>query len=153
MRTTARIGIWILRILCGGYWVVTTALLLTPDPLRWMRLLQVDRVPLEGHSPLVHLAVFAVLTLITFGSRLPVPNIATLAALVGYAAATEYLQRLVPPRSVELIDFAGNLLGILVGACLYAAGHQWWRRRKESKYSDRQPNRLIDPQYFMKPKD
>ncbi len=43
----------------------------------------------------------------------------TLPVLLAYAVATESLQALVPPRTVQLADYAENVLGIAVGSAVY----------------------------------
>jgi VanZ family protein len=139
MAKIVRVGIWALRISCAAYWLLLTTLLLVPDPLR---LLRMHRVPLDSGSPLVHFAVFVVLSLATLASQFPIPSFVTLAVLAGYAVLTEYLQSYVPPRTMDSLDFVGNFLGILVGAAIYGAGRGLWQRRAQRhRASDTEPGR------------
>ncbi len=72
----------------------------------------------------IHLAAFTILTLLVCSARWPKSIGWPVVILLVYAVATESLQALVPPRSVELKDYLENLLGIAIGSGLY-----WCLRR------------------------
>lgn len=103
----------ILRLACIGYWIYTTLLLLVPEPRALVGLADSGiATPERG----VHFTNFALLTILTFVSRWPLAWRWQLLVLVGYALATESLQWFVPHRTVELLDYLENLLGIVCAA-------------------------------------
>jgi VanZ family protein len=106
----------ITRLICAVYWLSLTTLLLVPD----LKLLFGGRIPQVGTSVGVHFAAFALLAFFTLASRLPLRHVLLGVLLIGYAAATELLQKLFPPRTTELKDFVENLLGLAVGTAI------WW---------------------------
>jgi VanZ family protein len=64
--------------------------------------------------------LFVLLALLVRASRLPLRRGTLVGLLVGYAIVTESLQVFVPTRTVELLDFVENLIGL-------AAGWGLWR--------------------------
>jgi len=122
-------GIWVVRAVWLGCWAMVTLLLLVPDP---SVLVGLRRTPPWGNATLAHFGAFCLLSLLTRASRLPLSLPATLAVLVSYGAVVEWLQGLVPHRTVEFRDFAANVLGIAAGAATYAAAG-WHRRRRAKK--------------------
>ncbi len=108
---------------------MVTALLLAPNPAALMGL---RRVPFPGYSLAAHFGCFFALGALTLASRLPFSRRATLAGLVGYGAAVELLQGLVPQRTVEFADFVANAAGVAAGAGAYAAA-EWYRRRRAAE--------------------
>jgi VanZ family protein len=117
----------ITRLICAVYWLSLTTLLLVPD----VRVLFGGRIPQVGTSVGVHFAAFALLALFTLASRPPLRHVPLGVLLIGYAAATELLQKLFPPRTTELKDFVENLLGLAVGTAI------WWGA---NRYVLRKPN-------------
>ena len=109
-------------LLCGLYWLALTVFLIVPDPAGVLRMRRIPRFPWGDAG--IHLAAFTVLTLLVCSARWPKPVGWPVVILLVYAVATESLQALVPPRTVELKDYAENLLGIAVGSILY-----WCLRR------------------------
>lgn len=116
---------WAVRAACCLYLALLTTLLLIPDPWAW----------LLGATPSVsppdcgvHFCAFFVLAILSAGSRLPWPKLVLAAVLVGYAITTESLQALVETRVVDPIDYTENLLGLAVGAGVWALGQRVFRR-------------------------
>lgn len=102
----------ITRLMCVVYWPLLTVLLLVPDPLALLGIQNVPDAPGVG----VHFLCFAALAVLVWASRFPLQRAVLAGLLVGFAVATETLQLLVPPRTVELRDFIENLLGLAVGS-------------------------------------
>jgi VanZ family protein len=119
------------RIACFLYWAFLTVLLLTPDPKGLLGLEKVEQLPSDT---LAHLTFFTLLAILVHTSRLPWPRWMIYATLLGYAFAAESLQYFVPPREVELKDFAMNFSGLALGTCLYIGGVVLWRRLKHKKH-------------------
>ena len=113
-------------VLCGFYWLALTVLLLVPDPAGVLRMRRIPVFPWGDVG--IHFTAFTVLTLLVCAVRWPKPIGWLVFLLLAYAVATESLQALVPPRAVELKDYAENILGIAVGSglycCLRRAMHQ-----------------------------
>jgi VanZ family protein len=105
------------RVLCGFYWVFLTVLLLVPNPASVVGLRRVPTFPWGDIG--IHFTAFAILTLLVHASRWPRPVGWSVAVLLAYGVATETLQSFVPPRAVELKDYAENILGVLVGSAIY----------------------------------
>jgi len=116
----------ITRLICAVYWLSLTTLLLVPD----VRALFGGRIPQVGTSVGVHFAAFALLAFFTLASRPPLRHVLLAVVLIGYAAATELLQSLFPPRTTELKDFVENLFGLAVGTAI------WWGAQR---YMSRKP--------------
>ena len=106
----------LIRAACCAYWCLLSLLLLHPDP---KSLLGMESVPGGPGGYGVHFAVFVGLALITLAGRFPVRRGLLAAVLVGYALATEALQGLVPERTVDPIDAAENVMGLVVGALIW----------------------------------
>jgi hypothetical protein len=106
------------RMLCVAYWGLLTVLLLVPHP---MALLGISRLPTAIPNRGVHFVLFLILSLLVHGSRWPIRPAVFVQILVAYAVASELLQSLFPPRTVELLDLLENLLGIATGTLL-----SWW---------------------------
>jgi hypothetical protein len=108
---------------CAAYWCLLTALLLTPSPASLVGLRAIPAFPGGDHG--IHFAAFAVLTLLVHGTRWPRALAwPAVAALLAYGIATESLQYFVPPRQVELLDYVGNILGVLTGTGAYWCFHR-----------------------------
>jgi hypothetical protein len=103
---------------CAMYMSLLTMLLLSPNPAAVVGLTSIPSVP--GGDVTMHLGSFAVLTILVHSMRWPKPiHWSPVAILLIYAAATESLQALVPPRTVELKDFVANVCGIAAGSLVY----------------------------------
>ena len=70
---------------------------------------------------MVHFFLFAMLGFLVWASRLPVRPGLVLGLLVAYALVTESLQWFVPTRTVELLDYLENLLGLAAGGAVWCA--------------------------------
>ena len=107
-----RFPIWPARVACGAYLVALTTLLLAKDPMLWLFGLVPDgSVPTRG----AHFCAFFLLAILTAASRLPWRVSIQAGALIAYAIVIESLQALVDARTVELLDYAENLLGLAAG--------------------------------------
>ena len=113
----------LLRIVCVGYCVLLSWLLVAKDPT----VLVTPGGLLHGLLTCVgwasHFISFLMLTLLVLAARWRLPGWALLTCLVAYALGMEGLQSLVPTRSVQLQDVSQNLVGIAVGWAI-------WRGRK-----------------------
>ncbi len=105
-----------IRVLLAVYWLALTVLLLAPDPLKWLGIVKVPGAP-GGRWQ--HFLSFGLLAVLVLASRLRLRPGVLLGLLVGYAIGTESLQWLVPTRTVELLDYAENLLGLAAGWALW----------------------------------
>jgi VanZ family protein len=83
-----------------------------------------------GLDKLVHATLFGVqAALLARALRLTGrPAWPALAAVIAYGAFTEFEQRFVPSRSMELDDFFADTVGALIGVAVFAV---WARRRRE----------------------
>ena len=106
-----------IRVVLAVYWLALTVLLLVPDPLKWLGIV---RAPGPPGGRMQHFLLFGLLAVLVLASRLRLRRGVLLGLLVGYALVTESLQWFVPHRTVELLDFTENLLGLAAGWGL------WW---------------------------
>ena len=109
----------LLRLVAAAYWLLVTVLLLVPDPAALFFGLR----PAQAAAGLrgIHSVTFMWLALLVRAARFPVRARLQWAVLVGYALLIESLQWFVPHRQLEVADYAENLLGLAVGALLFAA--------------------------------
>ena len=106
------------RLICFGYWTLLTVLLLAPNPAAIVGLRGAPVLPWGDIG--IHFTAFTILTLLVYGVRWPKgPGWLTVLLLLGYGAATESLQALVPPRTVEVKDYIENFLGVAAGSGIY----------------------------------
>jgi hypothetical protein len=106
---------WLLRIVCIGYVVFLTLLLLTADPSRL--------IGVEGDLPWVlrellpsaHAISFLVLAVLALTPRWAVPRWGIVLILAIYGGLTEILQGFLPPRTPEWMDWFQDLAGIAAG--------------------------------------
>jgi len=102
-----------IRLLFIAYCIGLTVLLLIPDPAAT---LGIEKVPGPPGGRGIHFLAFLGLGLLAFASRWRLGRGLLIGLLIAYALAAESLQWLVPPRSVELLDYAENLLGLAAAA-------------------------------------
>jgi hypothetical protein len=118
----------VLRLLAVGYWLLVSLLLLVPNPAALLFGLRPAQAAASMRG--VHGTAFLVLALLVQAARFPLRRSGQWALLVGYALLVESLQWFVPRRTVELADYAENLLGLALGAALFAAVSAWGRRSR-----------------------
>ena len=108
----------LMRLICIGYLIFLTALLLTADPLRLVGVR--GNVPqiLRTLMPYAHLLSFLGLGILALTARWPLPRWAIALILVLYGGLTEVVQGFLPPRAAELGDWLQDLAGITAGAVL-----------------------------------
>lgn len=113
--------IWSSRIVFALYAGALTVLLLVPDPVSWFWGVGAEITPPDRG---VHFSAFLILAVLCMASRLPWRASKLAVLLVAYALATESLQGLIEGRSVELVDYGENLLGLGVGMGLWTLGRR-----------------------------
>jgi VanZ family protein len=123
-----------MRLMFGGYFCYLTLLLLAPNPFPW-----VSSSPRVVHYldliyPIAHCISFTFLTVLALLAFRFLSPYEIGAGLMGYAASTELLQMLIPPRAAEWQDFFQDLGGIAIGfmvAWMLLSGWRWLRNFKE----------------------
>jgi VanZ family protein len=109
----------IVRVLiCAGYWVLLTVLLLVPNPAAVIGLRKAPALPWGDFG--VHFTAFVTLAIMIHAARWPrISGRFIIGLLLLYGIATELLQALIPLRAMEMEDCVEDILGILVGTGLY----------------------------------
>jgi VanZ family protein len=120
-RRIRRLPVRAIRVVATAYWLLLTVLLLAPDPFE---LLGMSRPTDSTGRRVEHFALFVALALLVCASRLRMRGGGLAGLLVAYALITESLQGFIPTRSLELLDYLENLLGLAVGGAIW-----WWLRR------------------------
>ena len=118
-------------IICIGYWILLTVLLLTPNPSALVGLQAVPIFPWGKFG--IHLTAFTILGVLANASRWPKRlGWSLILVLAIYGITTEALQLLVPHRASRVMDGVENLLGIALGSGIYWL---FWRllRSEEAK--------------------
>jgi VanZ family protein len=123
----------LIRLGFAVYLLLLSFLLLAPEPLK---LLGFASRPGASSLRMVHFCLFTVLGFLVWASRWPVRRGLVVGLLVAYALVTESLQWLVPTRTVDLLDYVENLLGLAAG------GAVWHLLRERGPWADR---RAIEP--------
>jgi VanZ family protein len=110
----------VFRLVCLAYWAFLTALLLVSDPAALVGLERVPKFPWGNGDIGIHFTAFTTLALMVHVTRWPRrPGWIVTGLLVCYGLTTETLQVFVPHRSVELLDYTENVLGVAAGSGLY----------------------------------
>jgi hypothetical protein len=125
-----------MRLLFVGYFVYITLLLLTPNPFQWVGSSQVLLSWLNALYPLAHSICFVVLTVFALLVCQPLHKAAICASLFFYAAATELIQTMIPPRTGEWQDWFQDIAGIIIGFMLFWLWIVGWnalRNNREEK--------------------
>ncbi len=111
---------WLMRIVCIGYFVFLTLLLLSADPTRVIGMQGGLPWILQVMLPIAHIISFMVLAILALMTRWPVPRWSIVLALAIYGGMTEFIQGYVPPRTPRLTDWLQDLAGIALGtACCW----------------------------------
>jgi VanZ family protein len=110
---------WLMRLVCIGYFVFLTLLLLTTDPARLVGAQGGLPRILQAMLPLAHAISFLMLAVLALVTRWPVPRWSVVLALAIYGGMTEIIQNWVH-RTPEWIDWCQDLAGIALGtACCW----------------------------------
>jgi VanZ family protein len=110
----------LMRVVCVGYCVFLTLLLLTSDPSRWIGVQGGLPRILQVMLPIAHAISFLVLAVLALMTRWPIPRWSIVLVLVVYAGMTEIIQGRVPHRTPEWSDWLQDLVGIGLGvACCW----------------------------------
>ena len=120
----------LIRAALGVYVLFLSFLLLAPDPLK---LLGFAGPPGGSSLRMVHFSLFTVLGFLVWASHWPARPGVVIGLLLAYALVTESLQWFIPTRSVELLDYLENLLGLVAGG---AAWHVLQSRGSAARRSD-----------------
>lgn len=102
----------LVRLAAVVYGAILTVFLLVPDPAA---LIGLERPPVPSGGRGVHFVLFTMLAVLFSIAHWPLRRSALAAALGLYAVAIESLQAIVPLRTVELLDYAENLIGLGLG--------------------------------------
>jgi len=122
----------LVRIVALAYWLLLSVLLLVPNPAAFL-----GRLPENITQDIgVHFTAFTLLALFLGLCRFRVSPWLIVGGLVVYAVATESLQALVPPRTVQWSDYAENLLGVCLGTILSAGVRRWRNGPRSSMPED-----------------
>jgi glycopeptide antibiotics resistance protein len=106
------------RIICCGYWLLLTVLLLVPNPAALLGLHAVPMFPWGKFG--IHMGFFTVLGFLANATRWPKrPSWPLIVFLIVYAITTESLQLFVPHRTARVMDGIENILGIAIGSAIY----------------------------------
>lgn len=108
----------LMKVICIGYLVFLTLLLLTKDPFRLIGVQGDAPGVLRMLLPVAHLLSFLTLAVLALVARWPAPRWGVTVFLVLYAGMTEVVQSFLPPRTAEWNDWFQDLVGIAVGAAL-----------------------------------
>jgi hypothetical protein len=123
---------WLQRGICLSYMTFLTLLLVSPDPAHVIGVRGALPWLLQAVLPAAHFLGFLVLAVVALSARWPGPRWGIVAVLAVYAAATEWTQGFVPPRTPEWIDWLQDIGGIAAGAAIYwgatALGRTFGRR-------------------------
>jgi hypothetical protein len=92
-------------------WGGAMYLLFSPNPLFWLGYR--PHIPERG----THLVMFSCLAFVTYISQYRPKFFATLLWMCAFGMISEIIQYFEPPRTLELADFAEDVLGSLFGVC------------------------------------
>ncbi|MCY2988364.1 MAG: VanZ family protein [Planctomycetota bacterium] len=118
-------------LFCVAYAVLLTMLLLVPQPAKLLGLRRIPMLPWGDIG--IHFTAFTILTLLVHCLRWPTRvRWPIVAALLAYGLVIESLQVFVPSRSVELLDYLENMLGVAVGTGIYCLARRLIRSSSTS---------------------
>jgi VanZ family protein len=121
------------RIVCIGYAVFLTLLLLTSDPARLIGCQGGLPQLLQTLMPWAHVISFSVLAALALMTRWPMPRWTIVLILAVYGGMTEIIQSRVPSRTPEWMDWFQDLAGIAIGAACCWAVAMFMRRFAKTK--------------------
>jgi hypothetical protein len=107
---------WLLRVVCIGYVVFLTLLLLSTDPSRLLGIHGDLPRAFRAVLPVAHAVCFWLLAVLALVPRWPLPRWGIVVILAVYGGMTEVVQRFVPHRTPEWVDWFQDLGGIAAGA-------------------------------------
>jgi VanZ family protein len=111
---------WLLRVVCIGYVVFLTMLLLSVNPSRLIGVHGELPWALQKLFPVAHVVSFLVLAVLALVPRWPIPRWGLVVILAVYGGMTEIIQSFLPPRTAEWADWFQDLAGIAAGTAI------WW---------------------------
>lgn len=126
-----------MRLVCLGYLIYLTALLMVADPSKLIGVHENMPEFLRVLEPAAHLLSFFVLAVLGLMTRWPAPRWGIALILVLYAGLTEIAQGFVPRRTPEWKDWFQDVAGIAIGAivcwgvAVAASACTKFRRRSE----------------------
>jgi hypothetical protein len=109
---------WLLRVVCIGYVVFLTLLLLSANPSRLLGIHGDLPRALRAVLPVAHVVSFWVLAMLALAPRWPVPRWGIVLILAVYGGMTEIIQGFMPSRTPEWMDWFQDLGGIVAGAAI-----------------------------------
>jgi len=110
------IATWLARAAGVVYLPTLTTLLLMSTP---------PRLPRVVSNLGAHFCAFTLLAFLAAAGRWPIRSVVLAGLLVAYGLLVETAQLLVGARSVELLDYVENLLGIVAGLSAWTLWHHW----------------------------
>jgi VanZ family protein len=113
---------WLLRVVCIGYAVFLTLLLLTSEPSRLIGVHGSLPWVLQKIEPAAHAISFLMLAVLVLAPRWPLPRWSIVLILIMYGGMTEIVQGFVPHRTPDWMDWAQDVGGVAAGAAICWAG-------------------------------
>jgi hypothetical protein len=123
---------WLLRVVCIGYIVFLTLLLLTSEPSRLIGVRGNLPWALQKMMPAAHAISFLVLAVLALTPRWPLPRWSIVLILAAYGGMTEIVQGFVPHRTPDWMDWAQDLGGIAAGVAICWGGATMFRLATQS---------------------
>lgn len=123
---------WLLRVVCVGYVVFLTLLLLTSEPSRLIGMHGNLPWALQKIMPAAHAISFLVLTVLALAPRWPLPRWSIVLILVMYGGTTELVQGFVPDRTPDWMDWSQDVGGVAAGAAMCWGGAAMFRLATQS---------------------
>jgi len=112
---------WLMRIVCLGYAVFLTLLLLNNYPERLIGMREGLPWVLRAMHPAAHVISFCVLAVLALTTRWPVPRWGIVLILAIYGGMTEIAQGFTLMRTPRWTDWFQDVIGIAAGAaCCWA---------------------------------
>ena len=106
---------WLMRVVCIGYFIFLTSLLLTSDPAQLIGIEGEWPWLLRLLDPAAHLISFSVLAVLALMTRWPMPRWSIVLILAIYGGLTEIGQHFTVTRTPRWTDWLQDLIGIGLG--------------------------------------